>query len=119
VARECDPLGFWEKVSIRGIGFRQRAGRWGQALLRPGSWVIGGFAVVYAICALLKVEEIPSKNAWWGSEPLGVVLWVSGVLALVGTFLVFIGYGRTLKKLSQNDELDEACKGAGTLRSRR
>jgi hypothetical protein len=111
MARECDTVNFFERISIRGIRTRQLLGRWARALLLPGAIVVSAVAVTYAICQLLRVEEVPSKHAWDGSKPLGAVLWVSGVAALVGTLLVFTGYGRALRKLNQNDELSEACKG--------
>jgi len=76
---------------------------------------VGAIAVAYAACQLLKIEEIPSKQAWDGSRPLGIALLTSGVSALVGTFLVFIGYGRLLRKVNQNEELSDACKGAWYL----
>jgi hypothetical protein len=105
--------GLRDRISIWGIRFRIWLGRRIRVLLGPGSFVIGLIAAVYAASALLKHEEIPSETAWNRHHPLGWLLVTSGVVALVGTYLVFAGYSRVLRKAEKNDELQEACRGLG------
>jgi GAF domain-containing protein len=110
VARNSDTT-FGERISIAGIRSRVWLGPLLRALLRPGSWIIGAVAAAYAVRQILKDQEVPSKEAWAAGHPLSRLLLIFGVTALVGTFLVFTGYGRILRKADQNDELYEACRG--------
>jgi hypothetical protein len=115
VEKDCDTPGLAERLSVWGIRSRIALGHWVRSLLRPGSYVIGGFAVAYAVCQLLKAEEVPSKEQWDGHHALGRVLVGTGVVAIVGTFLVFPAYARVLRKADQNDELEEACRAVWHL----
>jgi hypothetical protein len=108
---DCEPLPFWQTVSVLLIRARMRLGRWARSFLRPGSYTVAGFVAVYSVSQLLKLEEIPRASAWTSHHPLGWILAVSGIGALLGTLLVFVGFSRVLKKQEQNDELAEACRG--------
>jgi hypothetical protein len=100
-----------ETISVIGIRLRRWVGLKLRALLRPGSFIIGAVAVGYAVCQLMKDQSFPSDDAWSGHHFLGVLRLVLGVVALIGTFLVFAGYGRAIRRSDQNDELDMICRG--------
>jgi hypothetical protein len=104
-----------ETISVYGIRARIWLGKEARRLLRPGSIVAGTIATGYGVGALLKEEGLPSADAWGASHPLGILLAVVGVLALVATLLVFVGYDRALRKNDQNDELARACRGIWRL----
>ena len=99
---DCEPLQFRQKVSARLIRARMTLGRWGRSFLRPGSWTVAAFVAVYSVCQLLKVEEIPSASAWTRHHPLGWLLAMGGVGALIGTLLVFAGFSRVLRKQQED-----------------
>jgi hypothetical protein len=111
MGRQPTDLSRSEKISMAGIRARIWLMKRIRRLLRPGSIVVGTIAAAYGVGALLKEEGLPSKEAWMGQHPLGVLLAVVGVLAIVGTLLVFVGYDRALRKADQNDELALACRG--------
>src|SRR4051794_1855327 len=57
---DCERLTKTEQVSVWLIRARKTLGRWGRALLRPGSISVRIVALIYGVCALLKVEDVPS-----------------------------------------------------------
>lgn len=115
MAKGSDPLNAVDRLSIAGIHSRRWLGRVGRRVLRPGSLATGAVVVAYGVLQLLASHEAPSKDAWETGETLWWLLIGTGVVALVGTFLVFAGYARLLKKLDQNDELYEGCRAVWRL----
>lgn len=111
MARHTDSLMIADRVSIAGIGLRQWLGRRARAALRPGSYGVGTVALSYGVLQLLESRDVPDKDAWESGEMLPWLLVGTGVTALVGTFLVFVGYARLLRRSEQNDELNDICKG--------
>jgi hypothetical protein len=106
VARDMLPsLG--QKLSVWGIHARIAVGQWAQSFLRPGSAVVALIAAAYGICQLLKQESLPYKTAWTRAHPYGWLLLTTGVVALIGTVLVFAGYSRVLRKTEQKEDLDD------------
>jgi len=115
MTKDSDTLTLRERISIGGIRFHGWLGRKKRRLLRPGSIGIGTIALAYGVLQLLESHDVPSKDAWKVHEPLGLLLIGTGLVALEGTFLVFVGYARSLKKAEQNDELFEGCRAVWHL----
>jgi hypothetical protein len=115
VAKDCDVLTSREKISLWGIRFRQWLTRVIRRFLRPGSAAVAVIAAVYAVCEVLREEEVPSQSAWKAPHPLGWLLAISGGFALLGTMALFLGFDRVLRRTSQDDDLHQACKGIWLL----
>jgi len=76
---------------------------------------VGAAAALYTTCQLLKSQDVPSKAAWTGWTALNIALLATGVITLIGGFLVGWGYSRALRKSDQNAELDVACSDLWAL----
>lgn len=105
----------WERVSIWGIRSRLWFGRIVRRFLRPGNVIVAGVDAIYAICQILQEEAIPSASAWTLHDPLGWLLASSAGVGLLGTLVVFTGFDRVLRRVGQDDDLEEACKGLWRL----
>jgi hypothetical protein len=108
-------LSWSERISMRVIRLQRWMGRRLSPFLRPGVLVVGVIAGIYAVAALLKLQDVPSADAWTGKHPLNLVLMVSGGVTAVFGFLVFYGYTRTLKINERDEDLENACKSAWLL----
>lgn len=115
---DCDRLSFFERLSVLLIRMRASGSRRLRPLLRPGAGAVGLVAAVYAACQLLKSQSVPDAKAWEGVTGLNVLLVSSGVITLIGGFLVGWGYAHALRKSDQNVELAEACKAVWALTHR-
>lgn len=103
------------RVSVSGIAAQQWLGRTLQRFLRPGALLVAVVDATYAVCQILREQEVPSASDWTRHQPLGWLLFGSAVGALVGTLLVVAGYTRSLRRSGQHDDLQEACKGVWRL----
>jgi hypothetical protein len=99
-----------DRASIAGIATRQWLGGCCGGFCFPAPYS-SGFSLRATRHASCSNEETPSAAAWKGTHPLGILLMCTGVVALFGANLVLAGYARALRKLDQNNDLEEACRG--------
>jgi hypothetical protein len=111
MTKSADTDGTFSRISLLGIRARIWLGARCRRFLRPGTFIVGLVAATYGISSILDAEKVPSESAWTFHHPLGVLLAATGIGALSGTLLVFLGYDRVLRKAEENDDLDKACRG--------
>jgi hypothetical protein len=84
-------------------------------LLRPGSFVVFVAASLFAVGALLKEADVPSKSVWRPGSPALDALLVVGAVTYLGYVGVIWGYLRTLKTRDQEGQLYRACRDVAAL----
>src|SRR4051794_8599789 len=96
------------RISVFGILAQQWFRRTVRHFLRPGAFLVALVDAIYAVCQILREQDVPSASDWSRHQPLGWLLFGSAVGALVGTLSVFAGFDRVLRRLGQDDDLQEA-----------
>jgi hypothetical protein len=108
-------LKWHESISVGIIRSRNWVARRARPLLRPGVLAVGVTGAIFSACQILRSQDQPSASAWRKDEPLNYVLVSSGVVTAICGALVLWGYSRLLKQREENEDLENACKGAWHL----